>query len=155
MIPFGEIVERLKFHEGFVDHKYFCKAGYTTIGIGRNLDTNPLTKDEKEYIKDINKITLKEAEYLLKNDINLCIMQLKANLLFYKGLDDERQYALLDMCFQHGIKGFLKYKKMLYAMSIGDYQGAEKECLDSNYARQCPERAKRIANLIKNGYWEK
>lgn len=154
MITLDEIQKRLLLHEGCVDHIYICPAGYKTIGIGRNLETNPLTAREKQYVGDItNGITLDEAIYLLRNDIKRCEKQLNDNISWFYQLDDERQYALLDMCFNMGIKKLLGFKRMLGAMLIGDYRGAAKECLNSKYARDVGKRADRIARLIETGIW--
>ena len=156
MILFNEIQNRLLFHEGCVDHVYKCPSGFNTIGIGRNLDTNPLTEKEKEVVGDITKeISIDGAIYLLKNDVKRCEKELKKNISFWYSLDDERQYALLDMCFNMGIKRLLGFKKMLNAMLIGDYRGAAKECLWSKYARDVGKRAERIARLIETGVWVK
>ena len=141
------------FHEGCVDHVYMCAAGYPTIGVGRNLKTNPLTEKEKEFVGDLSKITVEKALYLLRNDVKRCMKELTDNISFYYQLDDERQYALLDMCFNMGIKKLLKFKRMLNAMLIGDYRGAAKECLMSKYAKDVGTRAVRIARLIETGVW--
>lgn len=153
MISYEDIQKRLMLHEGCVDHVYICPAGYKTIGIGRNLVTNPLTAKEKEVVKDLNKISVEQALFLLKNDVKRCEKELINNISFYKQLDDERQYALLDMCFNMGIKKLLKFKRMLNAMLIGDYRGAAKECLMSKYAKDVGKRAVRIARLIETGVW--
>lgn len=154
MIEFNEIVRRLILHEGCVDHVYKCPAGYLTIGIGRNLETNPLTPREKEVVGDIKDgITVDQCLYLLKNDVKKCERDLINNISFWYQLDDERQYALLDMCFNMGIKRLMKFKRMLNAMLIGDYRGAAKECLMSKYAVDVGKRAQRIAKLIEVGIW--
>ena len=153
MILWDDIQKRLMLHEGCVDHVYVCPAGYKTIGIGRNLQTNPLTEKEKEFVGDLSKITVEKALYLLRNDVKRCMKELIDNISFYYQLDDERQYALLDMCFNMGIKKLLKFKRMLNAMLIGDYRGAAKECLMSKYAVDVGTRAKRIARLIETGVW--
>ena len=51
------------------------------------------------------------------------------------------------------IKGLCGFKKMLEAIRWGKWQTAAEECLNSDYARQTPARAKRIARLIKEGIW--
>lgn len=153
MILWDDIQKRLMLHEGCVDHVYICPKGYKTIGIGRNLETNPLTPKEKEVVKDLNKINVEQAIYLLKNDVKRCTKDLINNVSFFYQLDDERQYALLDMCFNMGIKKLLGFKRMLNAMLIGDYRGAAKECLMSKYAKDVGKRAQRIARLIETGVW--
>jgi len=156
MIDYNEIQKRLLLHEGAVNHIYTCPAGYKTIGVGRNIETNPLTAKEKEKVGDISKgITLDKALYLLKNDVKRCQDELIKNISWFYQLDDERQYALLDMCFNMGIRKLLGFKRMLNAMFIGDYKGAAKECLNSKYARDVGKRAVRIARLIETGVWVK
>lgn len=151
---FDWIIRRLEFHEGCRLMPYRCPAGKLTIGIGRCIDTNPFTKEELKAIGDWKSGITKNAAYmLLRNDINRCIEELKKTFNFFKNLDLERQYALLDMCFQLGIGGLSKFKKMLEAMKFGKWQKASEECLNSEYARQTPKRAKRIARLIREGIW--
>lgn len=156
MILFNEIQNRLLFHEGCVDHVYTCPTGFKTVGIGRNLEANPLSEKEKKVVGDISQgISVNDAIYLLENDVKRCEEELKKNISFWYSLDDERQYALLDMCFNMGVKRLLGFKKMLNAMMIGDYRGAAKECLWSKYARDVGKRAERIARLIETGVWVK
>lgn len=155
MIDQGEIEKRLILHEGLVLKVYTCPAGYPTIGVGRNLKTNPLTEEEQKACGDIyNGITKNAALLLLRNDIEKVNEKCKTKINFYPYLDNERQYAILDMAFNLGIDGLLKFKKMLSYMSLRDYKNAARECLNSNYARQTGKRAKRIAKLIETGIWE-
>lgn len=150
---FEWVARRLEFHEGCRLLPYRCTAGKLTIGIGRCIDTNPFTKEELQAVGDWKHgITRNAALMLLRNDIDRCKKEL-AGLDFYAKLDLERQYALLDMCFQLGFNGLCGFKKMLEAMRWGKWDKAAAECLNSDYARQTPARAKRIARLIKEGIW--
>lgn len=152
MIEMQEAIRRLILHEGLKLKLYKCPAGYLTIGVGRNVETNPITEEEKKVVGDWEHgITENGAKYLLKNDIIKAHKNCKKFIECYKELDDERQYALLDMCFNLGIVGLLKFRKMLFAMEIGDYRGAAKECLNSKYAKDTGKRAIRIARTIERG----
>lgn len=152
MIKMEEIIERLKKHEGLSLVPYKCKAGYLTIGYGRNLVSNPITEEEKKVVGDCaHGITKNGALFLLKNDIYRTFNACWKAFPFWKNLDDERQYALLDMAFNIGIYGLLKFKKMIAAMEIGDYQGAAKEVLHSKYALDVGKRALKIAKTIEKG----
>ena len=148
-----EIKKRLEFHEGFRAKPYFCSQGKRTIGIGRNLEAKPFTEAERMVIKDPENITKQEAYFLLENDIKETISLLDNMVRCFANLDDERKYALIDMCFNQGIKNLLKFKKMLQALQDKNYDLASKECLNSLYAKQVPARAQRIARLIKTGEW--
>jgi lysozyme len=152
MLGQQEIIQRLVLHEGCMLVPYKCPAGFLTIGVGRNIEKNPLTSEEKKVCGDyMNGITKNAAFYLLRNDIEKVCKDLMKNIPWWKNLDNERQYALLDMCFQLGINGLLRFRKMLSAMGVGNWQQAAEECLNSNYARQTPKRAKRIAETIRTG----
>jgi lysozyme len=145
--------KRLEFHEGFRAKKYMCSEGRWTIGIGHNLEAREFTPEEKKALGDWeNGITHNGALMLLRNDVENCLKDLK-QFPFWKELDDDRQYALLDMCFQLGFKGLKKFKSMLKAFENGDFVTASKECLNSKYRKQTPTRAKRIAVLIRYKKW--
>lgn len=155
-MEFNEIAQRLIFHEGLRLMPYKDTLGFTTIGVGRCVDKNPFTEEELKAVGDWEHgITKNAAMMLLRNDILRCQAELKAKVPFFHKLDEERQYALLDLCFQLGIRGLLKFSRMLNAMRVGYWGSAAAECLNSQYAKQTPARAKRIAKLIKEGRWEK
>jgi lysozyme len=45
--------------------------------------------------------------------------------------------------------GVLKFQKMLAALQARDYNAARREALDSAWAKQTPQRAKRVTGLFK------
>lgn len=153
MLDIYIISQRLQIHEGLKLKPYYCTSGKQTIGVGRCLDTNPLTAEEKRIVGDWRHgITKEAAIYLLHNDIDRVIAACGKNFSFFENLDDERQYALIDMVFQMGIAGVSAFKNMLSALSIGNYKKAAEECLNSKYAQEdTPNRAQRIAKLIETG----
>lgn len=155
MLDMSEIVNRLKFHEGCVLFPYKDTRGYLTIGIGRCIDTNPFTDDELKVIGDWKHGITREMAYMLcRNDIDRCISDLRKKVEFFDKLDNERQYVLIDLCFNIGIKGLLKFKNMLSALGTGNWNKAVDELLNSKYASQVGKRAVRLANTIKNGRFE-
>lgn len=156
MLSEAEIINRLTLHENIRLKPYYCTAGKQTIGIGRNLDDNPLTAEEKRVCGDWEHgITKAMAYYLCRNDIAKFTKDCKVNIPFFDNLDSERQYALIDMCFNLGIKGLLGFKKMLGALAVGNWERAAEECLDSDYARQTGERAKRISEVFRCGIFKR
>lgn len=152
MIDLYTISQRLILHEGLRLKPYYCSKGKQTIGVGRCIDTNPLTKEEEQVVGDWHHgITKCSAIYLLHNDIKRIYAELKKKIDFFADLDSERQYALIDMAFNLGVKGLLKFKRMLRALSHGNYEVAAQECLDSVYAQTVGIRAQRIALVLKTG----
>lgn len=114
--------------------------GFTTIGIGRMIGP-----------RKGGGISAEEADYLLENGIGRVITGIRAKLKWFDRLSDTRQRALVNMAFQLGVNGLLNFKKMLRAMKSGDFERATVEALDSNWYRQAPGRATRIADMIREG----
>lgn len=152
----NELIQRFVLHEGYREMPYKCSKGFLTIGVGRNLKTNPLTEEEKKVCGDyMHGITKNMAFYLLRNDIAKAKRECEKNIPFFNSLDKERRYCLIDMCFQLGIGGLLGFKRMLKAMGVKNWEKAHDECLDSDYARyDTPTRAQRIAKTIRTGRFE-
>ena len=152
MLDMYEICQRLARHEGIRLSPYRCSKGKLTIGIGRNLEANPLSKEELKIVGDWRHgITKQAAFYLLRNDICHTEKELRRRIAFWEQLDDERQYALLDMAFNLGAEGLCKFKKMLGFLWMGDYKQAAAECLNSQYAKDTGRRSRCIAATIRTG----
>ncbi len=147
--------ERLIEQEGMKLMPCYCGSKKWAIGVKRYLEFNPLTTDEKKALGDYKHgITVNGAKMLLRHDILQCYEVLKKKVKFYENLCPDRQYALLDLCFQLGIKGVKKFRGMLTSMEKENFEMAAFECLLSDYAREFPKRAKRIAQAIKSGVWK-
>ncbi|MBQ7284852.1 MAG: glycoside hydrolase family protein [Alphaproteobacteria bacterium] len=156
MIDEFEAIQRLSLHEGIRLQPYRCPRGFLTIGIGRNLEANPLSREEIKVLgrRDLSSgITRQEAFFLLRGDIRRTINYCRKKISFFDKLDDERQYVLVDMAFNLGIGGLLKFQKMLYFIGSGNYRQAATEMLSSSYARQVKLRAERLAQTLHSGKW--
>ena len=132
-----KLIEELRQDEGVKQFPYMCTSGKLTIGVGRNLQDVGLSPDE--------------MDYLLANDISRAIHTTSSSIDFFEELNEARQRALTNMAFQMGISGLLTFKKMIKAMRHGNFEIAATECLDSEYSRQTPARAARIAETIRSG----
>lgn len=130
------IEEQLILHEGMRLKPYRCPAGKLTIGVGRNLEAKGLTKEE--------------ALILLRNDIAETTNQLQT-YAWYARLDPIRQKVLVDMAYNLGVGGLLKFRKMIAALERGDYEGAADQMLDSRWAEQVGMRATRLAEMMRSG----
>lgn len=136
---FLRLVDQIKEEEGFSPTLYKCPSGKYTIGYGRNLEENPLTEEE--------------AQYLLLRDIQKAWNACSDSIGFFKDLDDVRKCALVDMAFNMGIRGLLRFVRTLEALSHGNYPVAAAGIRSSLYASQVGKRAERIANMIETGHW--
>ena len=142
-------------NEGMRLKPYRCTLGKLTIGVGRNLEDNPLNFEEKKACGDyMHGITENGAKMLLRNDIIRCYGEVSSLFKDYKKLSEGRQFALLDMCFQLGFKGLKKFRIMKKAIDNKDFDLASEACLKSLYAKQTPNRARKNAMAIKSGIWK-
>jgi lysozyme len=156
--------DQLILHEGLRLDVYKCPAGYWTVGVGRNLEGKPLTDEEQEHILsargldpyqviDVLKtrsITRDEALFLLQNDINDAVKDLK-NFGWYEGLDPVRKKVVIDMRYNLGPTRFRQFRRMIAALSVGDYKIASWEMQDSQWYHQVGNRSKRLIRMMATG----
>jgi lysozyme len=143
---------KLEEHEGFRSRVYKCPAGFDTIGIGYNLIANPLKlpKGEIKSLYDVG-ISHDKATYYLKLVCNQIENRLSTELKWFDGLESNVKYVLIDMAYQMGVGGLLKFTNTLKLIEKGRYAEASVEMLDSNWAKQTPNRAKSVAGILKTG----
>lgn len=132
-----KLIQQLRRHEGERLKPYRCTAGKLTIGVGRNLEDRG--------------ITAQESAYLLSNDIDRVWNELRVRLPWMTGLNDVRQRVLLDMAFNLGTDGLLKFRNTLAAIEAGNYQKAGEMMLDSLWAKQVGMRAQRLSKMMQTG----
>ena len=135
--------EQLIRHEGLVLHAYPDSEGYWTIGIGRLIDK-----------RKGGGITKKEALYLLDNDIESCKKDLIDFLPWTCNLDPVRFDVLMNMCFNLGIGGLLKFTNTLELIKEGYYDKASAAMLKSKWAEQVKSRALELANQMLTGRYQ-
>ena len=125
----GKTRHMLKKHEGFVSHVYedSTPEKYLTIGYGRLVDE-----------RLGGGISEEEADYLLLNDIKNCINILSEN----------RQIVLINMYFNLGNRLF-KFKNMLAALHMKDFDEVAVQMLDSKWAQQVKGRSHELAEMMK------
>lgn len=119
---------------------YLCSAGKLTIGYGHT-----------DGVRGGDTCTQEQAERWLDQDIEIAAAGLDRALPWWRSLSDARQRVLLNMSFNLGLPRLLGFKRMLYALSIGDYPGAAVEALNSKWAGQVGNRATRLADMISRG----
>ena len=128
-------------HEDLRLKPYRCSADKLSIGVGRNLDDNGITRIE--------------AMVMLRNDITSTRFALEKAVPGFLGFSAQRRRALIDMCFNLGLTRFLQFKQMLAAIRMGDFCGAADEMLNSKWASQVGkepgQRAHTLATMMREG----
>lgn len=117
----------LRLHEAEKLKMYQDQMGNWTVGVGHNMSDKPISS--------------RASAVILDDDINDVITDLTKTYSWFPSLDDVRQRALIDMCFNLGLGGLMKSPKMLDALSKGQWQVAHDEALNGVWAKEVGQRA--------------
>lgn len=160
------IHEQLILHEGIRLKPYKCPAGKWTIGVGRNLEDTGLTDEEqqeilgtcgltKEQVIDLLKIhgiTERQAERLLSNDVKrIYTILVQKHGSWFNAMNAVRQKVIIDMVFNLGMAGFLKFEKMIKHLELRNYREASEEMMNSKWYSQVGERGVRLVKMMATG----
>jgi|TARA_R110000744_G_scaffold320499_1_gene426654 lysozyme len=129
--------QQIRMHEGVEYKVYEDTEGIKTVGVGRNLEDRGLSDDE--------------IDYLLSNDIDICVKELEQTFDWYDDLDDIRKRVLIDMMFNLGMPRLKGFANMLKAIEAGAWKNAAVEMLDSKWAEQVGNRASRLSEMMESG----
>ncbi len=134
--PYSAVKDRIKEHEGFRQNVYLDTLGNETVGVGHKVIKGEKIPTSIEgllnlYDKDFDK-ALNNAKSIIDED----------------SISPEAFGVLVEMNFQMGKKGTLGFKKMLDALKDRNYKLAAEELLDSKFAKQTPNRANTLAEVL-------
>lgn len=128
------LIETLKVAEGFRGAPYDDHLGIPTIGYGTKLP-----------------LSAQEAELLLRARLAKFQRTLTDRAPMLTDLSQARQNALFEMAYQLGVNGCLNFRRMWAAIETDDFDTAAREMLDSRWAHQTPNRAQRLAAIMRTG----
>ena len=128
------LIKQIKHHEGYRSRVYKCTEGYDTIGYGFAIKDLVLSEEVCEMI------LIEKLEFLEKS--------IKNRFSWYDESPQVIKEVIMNMCYQLGVSGFSKFKKTTSYLSKGDYKSASVEMLDSKWARQTPNRAKDLSDVV-------
>jgi len=139
-----ELIRQLKGDEDVRSQVYKDSLGFFTIGVGRLVDDR----------KPGSGLRPVEIDFMLNNDVDDRINALQKALPWFQNLDDVRQGVLLNMAFQMGTDCLLGFKNTLEMVRQGQYSQAADAMLQSKWAQQTPNRAKRLSDQMRTGTWQ-
>ena len=137
MLPslYDKLVNCIKKHEGFRSRPYFDSLGVGTIGYGTTW------------------ITEEEADMLLRNRLQSCISEIDSYIdELSVSIDEVRRAILYEMCYQLGIDGVKRFRKMWEALADMDYEKASREMKTSRWHKQTPARCEYLAGVMLRGF---
>ena len=138
------LLESVKKHEGYRNKVYLDTLGKRTVGVG-HLCVEDFWEDDKEYDE-------KFLMTILEHDLETAIKGAK-DLMSENGcmdMDEIAEEIIIEMIFQLGKTGVSKFKNMWKALSGLQYSAAADQMLDSRWAKQTPNRANGMANIMRS-----
>lgn len=135
-----KLVADLELDEGFKPYAYEDTEGFLTIGIGTLIDR-----------RAGGGITHEEAVMLCRARVERAMVGLDHALPWWRSLSEARQRVLANMAYNLGVEKLVAFKNTLAAIKRGDYEAAAVGMLDSKWARQVGERARRLAHQMREG----
>ena len=129
------LIERLKISEGFRDRVYKDTLGIDTIGFGFAIKDLVLSEEISEII--------------LKEKVEALIVRIKNKFDWFDEMPPEIQSVCVEVSYQLGLYGFNKFKKTFAHLKEKEFKHAADEMLDSLWAKQTPNRANMLAQIVR------
>ena len=139
---YHNLKERIKSNEGFSSKPYKDQLGYLTIGYGHLIlpNENILLK------KQIHK---KELEEIFEKDFKKALSDFNSTFKSFT-LNEKESELLIEMIFQLGIKGCLKFKNLIKNIKKGNKHLVCFDMMDSLWYKQTPNRVKALIKTFLN-----
>lgn len=142
-LKYFNLKKRIKQNEGFSNKPYLDQLGFLTIGYG-----HLILPKEKDLLK--KKIKKTELEKIFQEDFKKTLNNFNFFLRTYTSNKKEKE-LLIEMVFQIGINGVLKFNKLLKNMSKGEKHLVCFEMMNSLWYKQTPNRVRAlITEFLKN-----
>lgn len=138
-----DLKTQLRCEEGVSHTAYLDTLGVPTIGIGHTgpeVHLGLVWSDAQIAAAFDHDVTQKMAE-------------VQACLPWFSSLSEPRKCVLLQMAYQMGTRGLMKFPKTLAAVHDGRWEDAANGMLNSKWSQQTPGRANRLAKQMLTGEW--
>ena len=129
------LIDRLKVSEGFKESVYKDTLGIDTIGYGFAIKDLVLSEEISEII--------------LKEKVEALISRIENKFDWFVEMPPEVQSVIVECCYQLGLYGFSMFKKTLAHLKEKEFKQAADEMLDSRWAKQTPNRANMLAQIVR------
>ncbi|MBR8466338.1 lysozyme [Campylobacter sp. faydin G-140] len=135
--------EKIRRNEGFKSYVYEDTRGFATIGYGFKLTS--LSKDELALNGGKTEPMSREvAERILDIKLTNLYNEVFTTFSWLHDKPKNVQEVVIEMCYQMGVGAVKKFATTLHHIRCGEYKSAYESGLKSLWAKQTPNRAKRV-----------
>ena len=139
---YNNLKKKIKLNEGFSSKPYKDQLGCLTIGYGHLILSN-------ENILLKKKIHKKELEEIFEKDFKIALSNFNNTFKSFI-LNKKETELLIEMIFQLGIKGCLKFKSLIKNIKKGNKHLVCLDMMDSLWYKQTPNRVKTLIKTFLN-----
>lgn len=130
----AKIYSDLERDEGIRFVVYHDSVGVPTVGVGHNL---------------LVPLSLKAVRAILEDDVNAAISLLDDSIGWWRDQPPQIQEVMVEMAFNLGNR-LLQFRQTLSHLLNHRYPEAAKSMLQSKWAKQVGDRAKRLAAIVRS-----
>jgi lysozyme len=130
-------------NEGMRKTAYKDTLNNWTIGVG-----HLIRLPDEEYLLD-KELTDMEVDQILTTDLNQAIDDAR-KFIDADSINEEAFHVVVDMAFNLGLPKLMAFQNFQAALRENDYVKASFEMLDSLWAKQLPNRSKRLAKQMRD-----
>ena len=139
--------QEIKRHEGEVLEIYMDSLGYKTLGVGHLCQPNDPEYDWKVGTPVSQEVVDMYYEDDFQKHYMEAIHVFGSEEDFYN-LPEIIQHVLVNMCFNLGPNRLSKFRNMLYACSVGDWEEMSRQMEDSRWYGQVGRRSKELQQMV-------
>ena len=131
--------------EGCIYGIHLDHLGFPTFGIG-----HLVTSSDPEHGQPLGtEVSEDRVKQVFNSDVECVLDDCDRAFDNFGSLPEGVQLVVANMMFNLGLPRFNKFKKMIRAVELGDWQSAADEMISSRWYQQVPKRARRLESLMR------
>ena len=138
-----KLKEQIKHSEGVRTTAYKDTLNNWTTGIG-----HLIRLPDEEYLLE-KELTEEEVDQIFITDLNQAIDDAR-KFISQDSIPEEAFFVVVDMAFNLGLPKLMRFQNFQQALRDKDFVQASFEMLDSLWAKQLPNRSKRLAKQMRD-----
>lgn len=148
----SQIIPILNYEEGYRARAYLDSEGYPTIGVGFLIGPKGAAISNYSFTlsKNVSDVWLQEM-------VDAKTAEMRASPAITAALrqcNPARSDILISMAYQMGTQGLAGFKNTLDMIAAGNFTGAASGMMNSRWARQTPNRARRHSDVMRTGTYD-
>lgn len=148
----SKIIPILNYEEGYKESPYLDNQGFPTVAGGirigpKNANLSNYTFIVPRTVGDVWKKVIVDQKVIDMGKYQSIASAIAAS-------NQPRRDVLISMAYQMGVDGLAGFKNTLAMISAGDFGSAANGMLNSLWAKQTPNRARRHADVMRTGNYD-